>query len=356
MTYRCLLSGGGTAGSVTPLLALVDQLRPRHEHIEFLFVGTPTGPERTLVKQVGIEFMSIASGKLRRYWSWQNLRDLGRTWTGYRQAAHIVRTWKPQVAVSAGSFVSVPVIWAAHRQGVATLVHQQDIRPGLANRLMSPAADRITVTFESSTRSFPTKKVHWIGNPVRPEVRRGNEAEGRRLFHLSDQRPVLLVLGGGTGSATMNTLVGTMVDKLVEHWTVIHVTGHHRPTVDVRHPDYQRYEFLTAELPHAMAVADVVISRAGLGALSELAALGKATIFIPLPGTHQMENAERVAQAKAAIVMSESTDLQTQLFDVIERLRLDSDERRRLGQTLRQFDRPEATAAMADEVMHLLRS
>jgi UDP-N-acetylglucosamine--N-acetylmuramyl-(pentapeptide) pyrophosphoryl-undecaprenol N-acetylglucosamine transferase len=356
MTYRILLSGGGTAGSVTPLVALAEQIRRQRHDVEFRFIGTADGPEKVLAQAANIPFETIASGKLRRYWSWKNFSDLGRLWRGYKQAQSIIRSWRPQVAISAGSFVSVPVIWAAHRSGVATLVHQQDVRPGLANRLMAPAADIITVSFKSSAQAFAGRRTKWIGNPVRPEVLAGDKHKARQLFQLPEKRPVLLILGGGTGSSAINTMIGTMAYKLAKQWSIMHVTGPDRDFMELHDEHYQRFPFLTWQLPHAMAVADVVVSRAGLGSLSELAALSKAAIFIPLPGSHQEENARIITESMAGIVLDQRVSIESRLAEALERLRLDQPERQQLGNNLHQLYNPDALPQFVDEVLHLLKT
>lgn len=356
MKYRILFSGGGTAGSATPLIALADQIRRQRQDVEFRFLGTGYGPERVLATAANIPFTSIDSGKLRRYWSWSNLSDLRRIWRGYQQSLHIMDEWKPDVAVSAGSFVSVPVTWAAHRRGVRTLVHQQDVRPGLANKLMTPAADVVTVAFKASAKAFPSAKVRWTGNPVRADILAGDAATGRELFHIPETARVLLVLGGGTGSTTINNLIGAMSYRIIEHWSVIHVTGPDRDFIELHSPHYQRYPFLTWQMPHALAAADVVISRAGLGALSELAALGKPSIFIPIPDSHQEDNCTVVAEASAGIILDQRVSIQSRLWEALERLRQNDSDRRRIGNNLRQFYNPDALPQLVDQVLHLIHS
>lgn len=355
MTYRVLLSGGGTAGSVTPLLALAEQLRRQHSDVEFLFLGSATGPERVLAQTANIPFTPVASGKLRRYWSWTNVTDIQAIIRGYFQSRKIIRQWRPHIAITAGSFVSVPVIWAAHHLHIPTLVHQQDVRPGLANRLMSPAASLITVAFRESARAFSAEKVRWIGNPVRADVLAGQAEQARELFHVPPNVPTLLVLGGGTGSAAINGLLGTMAHRLVQHWFVIHVTGAERDFMELHDPHYCRFPFLTWQLPHAMALADVVITRAGLGTMSELAALGKATIIIPMPDSHQEDNARVVAEASAGVVLDQRVSIQSRLEDALERLRQNPKERQRLGMNIKQFYNPQALPQFVDAALHLMR-
>ncbi len=353
MKTRMLLTGGGTAGSVTPLLALAEELRKRHPAVEFLFVGTAEGPERPLVESAGIPFRTIPSGKLRRYLSWQNVVDFERLWQGFRQARRLIGQWKPLVIVSAGSYVAVPVVLAGRLAGVKILIHQQDVRPGLANRLVAPLADRITVSFESSLRNFPARKTRWTGNPVRPAILQGSAIEARRLFELPAGQPVLLIIGGGTGASYLNHVCSAAAYKLVRQWSVIHVTGPQRDFPQLRHEQYRLYSFLTWQLPHALAVADLVITRAGLGAFTELAALGKAAIFVPMPSSHQEENAQLIREAKAGIVIDQRQFDQSRLLSLTDRLFAHPEERRALGERLHRFYRPDALMYLTDEASRL---
>ncbi len=356
MSDRILLSGGGTAGSVTPLLALVQEIRRRRDDVEFRFVGTSTGPERALVEAANVSFEAMNGGKLRRYWSWKNISDLGQLWRGYTQAKKIIRDWKPAIAMTAGSFVSVPIIWAAHRQGVPTLIHQQDIRTGLANRLMAPAADVVTTAFQASVKFFPQHKATFIGNPVRPEILMGNVAKAKEFFHLTGNDPVLLVLGGATGSVALNTVMAGLAEKLSKDWQIIHLTGSQRGGVISNNPRYHCFPFLTSEMPGALAVADVVVSRAGLGMISELAALSKSTIFIPMPETHQEDNAKVISDTGAGIVLDQRNNIEKKLAEAIEQLRQNPAERTRLGNNLKQFYTADALSHLADEVLHLMKA
>ncbi|MBI5466708.1 MAG: glycosyltransferase [Candidatus Kerfeldbacteria bacterium] len=264
-----------------------------------------------------------------------------------------MREWRPQVVVSAGSYVSVPVIWAAHHLGIHTLIHQQDVRPGLANKLMAPAADRITVAFESSLKDFPRRKVTWTGNPVRPSIFQGSAATAREIFHLPTTQPVLLVIGGGTGSAHLNQVVGSAAYKLVRQWSVIHITGQQRDFPELHHEHYVATPFLTWQIPHALALADLVICRAGLGTFSELAALAKSAIFVPMPDSHQEDNARVIREAQAGVVIPQSRFDQQRLLAETDRLLAAANERATLGQRLHRFYRPKALVDLTDEVLRL---
>lgn len=356
MTHRILLSGGGTAGSVTPLLALASEMHRRRVDLEFLFIGTLHGPERQLVEAANIPFQTINSGKLRRYWSWKNVSDVWNIWRGYRQAKKIICDWQPQVAVTAGSYVSVPIIKAAQQQGVKTLVHQQDVQSGLANTLMASKADVITTAFEISRSTFPKNKTFWIGNPVRTEMLRGDVKRARNFFELNEKFPVLLVLGGGTGSEKINAMLAEVCDQLTPKWQIIHLTGQSRINSIVARTNYKPYEFLTEEMADALAVADVVVTRAGLGIISELSANSKPAIIIPMPDTHQEKNAQLISDNAAGVVIHQDEDFAKKLLAALEKLRQDPDAAKVLGVNLNKLSKPDALARLADYVIGLLPS
>ncbi len=354
MTKRILLTGGGTGGSVTPLLALAALLHQRDPGIELLFLGSNTGPEASLCEAAGVPFQSIPSGKLRRYWSWKNVTDVGRLWAAWRVARRIVTKWKPAVAVAAGSFVAVPVIWAARQTGSRVLIHQQDIRPGLANRLMAGAADIITVAFEKSLKDFSRPKVRLVGNPVRAEIYRGSKAEAVKIFSLIPGVPTLLVVGGGTGSEALNQLLSATAFRIVRQWQIIHMTGQRTAVIELHDNRYHQYHFLTWQYPHALAAADLVITRAGLGAISELAALSKPAIFVPLPGTHQLANTQVIKDLEAGLVISQSELTETRLLELLDRFRRQPELAVQWSTNIHRLARPDALKTMGDCILQLM--
>lgn len=293
-----ILTGGGTGGSVTPLLALAEKL----DKGNLLWIGTENGPERNMIEDEGIRFISIKGGKLRRYFDWKNFSDLLLITAGFFQSLVILLKFRPRLVLSAGSFISVPVVWAAWVLRIPVLVHQQDARPGLANRLMAPFAKIITVTFEKSIKDYGKKAV-WTGNPIRLSL----EADGnRKYFGLKDNLPTVLVLGGGTGAVAINDLVVESLDELTGFCQIIHVAGKGKIDAAINKDNYKVFEFLNAEqLREAYAVSDIVVSRAGMGTLTELSYLGKPAIMIPMPDSHQEDNARIFKEKEAAIVLDQ---------------------------------------------------
>ncbi len=305
---RLLLAGGGSGGSVTPLLAVAAELRAAEPDVELLFLGTRDGPERDLALAEGITYVGIPAGKLRRYWDIQNITDIGRVLAGYAQSLGIIRRFAPAVALGAGGFASVPPLAAARTLGVPILIHQQDVEPGLANRLLIPFATRITVSLPASLPHFPTRRTIVTGNPVRPAILAGRTEVARELFGLEPGVPIVLVTGGGTGALALNALVAAAAPALTPFCQVLHLTGRGRgvpPPAPV--PRYHALEFLTVEMPHVLAAADLVVGRAGMGTLTELAALAKPALIIPMPRSHQLANAAAFEQLGAVEVVRQET-------------------------------------------------
>jgi UDP-N-acetylglucosamine--N-acetylmuramyl-(pentapeptide) pyrophosphoryl-undecaprenol N-acetylglucosamine transferase len=304
-----LLAGGGSGGSATPVLAVAQALRRLEPSIELLYVGTRDGPEATLAAAQGIPFHGVHAGKLRRYWDARNLSDPLRVAQGIGESYALVRGFQPRAAMAAGGFGAVPPMVAARAFGARTLIHQQDVEPGLANRLLVPFAREITVSLGSSLAHFPRKRTRVTGNPVRAEIFSADPAVAYARLHLEPEVPLVVATGGGTGALGLNHLVAAAAPRLVERAQIVHLTGSGRgvpPETDS--PRYRSIEFLVDEMPHLLAAATLVISRAGMGTLTELATLGKPTLVVPMPESHQWANARAFARL-GAIETAEQTAL-----------------------------------------------
>lgn len=306
---KILLTGGGTGGSVSPLLAVFDELESYRVHkveskkeFEYLWVGTRKGLEKEMVEKAGIKFIAIPSGKLRRYFSIHNFLDSFKIIAGFFKSLLIISRFKPDLIMTAGAFVSVPVVWAGWLLGVKVLVHQQDARPGLANKLMAPFADVITVTFEESLKYFGKKAV-WTGNPSHNAYRTTHNA-----FDFKKDLPIVLIVGGGTGAMEINKLVWGSLDELTKFCQVVHIIGKDKIiNYELSITNYKSFEFLEHEkVMEIMKVADLVVSRAGLGFLTEISYLAKPAIIIPMPDTHQEDNARIFGEKKGAIVLNQN--------------------------------------------------
>ena len=276
---RIVLTGGGTAGHVIPHMALIPELRELG--CELHYIGTSDGIERDIIGDL-VPYSGISAGKLRRYASWQNFIDPFRVIRGFGQALRVLRQVRPDIVFSKGGFVAVPVVLAARVCRIPVVIHESDMSPGLANRLALPFAAHICVTFPETLRAVPRSRSTLTGTPIRPELFRGQRAEGMRFVGADGTRPILLFLGGSLGAASINECVIRSLSQLLEQYFVVHVTGMGQAVKQVERPGYRQYKFLTAQLPDVMHAADLVVSRAGSNSIHELLALRKPHILVPL--------------------------------------------------------------------------
>ena len=350
-----VIAGGGTGGPVTPLLAVAAAIRVKRPEARFLGIGTSYGPEAKLMAAAGLPFVAIPAGKLRRYFTWRNFLVPGEVLAGLVRAWFIIGETRPAAVVSAGGFVAAPVIWAAWLRRVPVHVHQQDIRPTLTNVLTLPFAASLSVAFDKSVADFQRYHPLRTGNPVRPAVFAGTAAGGRQRFGLEPGVPTVLVMGGGTGAVNLNTLVRRALPLLTPACQIIHVAGPGKMEEIPEAPSrYHQYELLTDELPDALAVADLVVSRAGIGSLSELAVLGKPTVIVPIPGSHQEDNARYFAAAGAGVYLDERQTFSKHFADTIQEILNDAPRRQALSEAMRTMNRSDAAARVAAAVLALV--
>lgn len=307
MTKTILLTGGGTAGHVTPNLALLPQLRAEGYSIHY--IGTVDGIERELLKEEkGVSYHAISAGKLRRYFSLKNFVDPFRVVKGMFQARRIIRDVKPDVVFSKGGYVSVPVVIAAHGKA-PVITHESDYTPGLANRIAARFADTICVTFED-TLQYVGKKGVYTGTPVRPALFQGKAAKGLAFTGFTGSRPILLAMGGSQGAQAINEVLRQALPGLTQTFDVIHLCGRGKLAPSIDNPAYAQYEYISEELPDLLACADIILSRAGANAVYEFLALAKPALLIPLPFASsrgdQLLNARYFARKGYAITMDQA--------------------------------------------------
>ena len=353
MSARVLLAGGGSGGSATPVLAVAQALRRREPATEFLYVGTRDGPEASLAAGAGLPFAGVHAGKLRRYLDVRNVVDPFNVLLGVGESLVLARRFRPTVAFAAGGFAAVPPMVAARLAGARTLIHQQDVVPGLANRLLVPFAARITVSLASSLAHFPRGRTTVTGNPVREEIFAADASVAFSRFGLEPEVPLVLVTGGGTGALALNRLVAEAAPRLVASAQVVHLTGRGRGVpAATSSPRYVAREFVVDEMPHLLAAAALVVSRAGMGTLTELAALHKPALIVPMPGSHQWANAQAFARQGAIAVADQTALTPATLAERIEALLKDPERRESLGETLSRSMPPDA----ADRIAELMLS
>lgn len=341
-------------GSVSPLIAVYEKIKKDNPQTEFLFIGSVSGPEKKAVESYKILYQQISSGKLRRYFSWDNFIDPFKIFWGFVQSFIIIIKFKPNVVMIAGSFIGVPVAWAAYLLRVPVLIHQQDIIAGLANKMMANVAKRITVSYEPSLTDFSISKTVLTGNPVREEFYACNPQRGRVIFGLKEDLPVLLILGGGTGSQVLNEIVEQSLSDLLQFVQVIHITGRDKK-IDIEAENYHQFEFLTHEMTEAICAADLVVTRAGMSTLSELIVLAKPVVIIPIPESHQEYNAGYFQKNNAAVVLSQSSLNKEVFVSTIKELFFEKHRRDNLSRNISKIMDLSGAEKVANELMAMAK-
>ena len=313
---KIVLTGGGTAGHVTPNLALLPTLKDAG--YEVTYIGSYEGIEKQLVSDFGITYYGVSTGKFRRYLDPKNLTDPFRVIKGYNEAKKILKQLAPDVVFSKGGFVSVPVVRAAAALKIPCIIHESDMTPGLANKLCIRSASKICCNFPETVASLPKGKAKLTGTPIRAELFTGDADEGRRLCGFDDTKPVLMIIGGSLGAAAVNQAVRDALPELLKKYQVVHVCGKNKvDNLLLTLEGYKQFDYIKDDLRHLFAMADVVISRAGANAICELLALHKPNILIPLPSKasrgDQLLNAKSFEQQGYSIVLDQD-DLNTSLI------------------------------------------
>ena len=317
---KIILTGGGTAGHVTPNLALLPSLRK--EEFEIHYIGSYNGIERRLIEDAGIPYDGISSGKLRRYFDIKNFSDPLRVLKGYGQAKRLMKQYRPDIVFSKGGFVSVPVVLAAKHYKIPVIIHESDMTPGLANKICIPAAKKVCCNFPETLNYLPKDKAVLSGSPIREELLTGDRLSGLQYAGLSANRPVILVIGGSLGSVTVNHAVRSILPKLLSQFQVIHICG--KGNLDeslIGTSGYVQYEYVDKPLRHLFAAADLIISRAGANSICEILALRKPNILIPLSAAasrgDQILNANSFAKQGFSTVLEEEVLTSDPLYQAV---------------------------------------
>ena len=278
---KIILTGGGTAGHVTPNLALIPSLKDHG--FEIRYIGSYEGIEKKLITDAGIPYDGISSGKLRRYFDLKNFSDPFRVAKGYFEALRLMKRYKPDVVFSKGGFVAVPVVLAAKHYKVPVIIHESDITPGLANKIAMPSARVICATFPETLQYVPKGKGVHTGTPIRKELFEGEREKGLSACGFSGEKPVLLMMGGSLGAVKLNDCLREILPELTKTFDIIHLCGKGNldETLQSR-TDYKQFEYVSDGLNDLFAAADFVVSRAGSNSISEFLALKKPSLLIPL--------------------------------------------------------------------------
>ncbi|WP_226576560.1 undecaprenyldiphospho-muramoylpentapeptide beta-N-acetylglucosaminyltransferase [Halobacillus litoralis] len=278
---RILFTGGGTAGHVIVNLALIPEFQKKGYEIDY--IGSYEGIEKKLIEPLhGVTYHGVSTGKLRRYMSKENFKDPFKVLKGLTQALRIIRKRKPQVIFSKGGFVSVPVVMAARLKSVPTIIHESDYTPGLANKLSFPFAKKILATFPETMKHLPEGKGEYIGAVVREELFEGDRSKGLALCSFHKQKPVIMVMGGSTGSKRINDAIRDNLDTLLKNVQIIHICGQGHKDTSIKRQGYAQFEYVQDELKDLFAATDYIVSRAGSNAIFEFLALKKPMLLVPL--------------------------------------------------------------------------
>ena len=320
---KIVLTGGGTAGHVTPNIALLPALQAAG--YEIAYVGSYEGIEKKLIADFNIPYTGISTGKFRRYLDPKNFSDPFRVMKGFVEARNYLKNYQPDVVFSKGGFVSVPVVRAAASLHIPCIIHESDMTPGLANKLCIPVAEKVCCNFPETMKNIPADKAVLTGSPIRAELAEGSKLAGLNMCGFTANKPVIMVIGGSLGAANVNKAVRDALPKLLEDFQVVHLCG--KDKIDnllLNTPGYKQFEYIKAELKDIFAMADVVISRAGANAICELLALRKPNLLIPLSANasrgDQILNAESFQKQGFSYLLPEEEITNEKFLDTIHQV------------------------------------
>ena len=386
---KILLTGGGTGGHLIPLLGVVSELgkiclEKGIEKPKFLLI-TPASGFNQNISEAGIQIKTIKAGKLRRYFSWENLRDIFKIPIGIIQSLYYIHKFKPDVVFSKGGFASVPPVIASWILRIPIITHESDIVPGLANRIIARFASKILISFSAAEKYFDKSKVVLTGNPIRSDIKDGSRENALEFFKLSPDLPTVLIFGGSQGAQKINEMVLEILPDLIEKCQIIHQCGDKnykeiKNKIDIKtgvhsleckkfnsneinsyrlKPElqnrYKLYPFIKEEMKDAYALAEIVIARAGANSLAEIVALQKPNILIPLStsaNNHQPENAKFFAEKNASLIIDETVNNSQDLSEAILKLLLDKNLQDQMQKKLSELAPSQnASQKIAEEIM-----
>ena len=361
---RVIISGGGTGGHIFPAVAIANELRHRLPDAEILFVGANGRMEMTRVPEAGYKIVGLDITGLQRRLTPQNLLFPMRVLRSVRKAGKLIEEFRPDVVVGVGGYASAPVLLAATSRAIPSLIQEQNSYAGLVNKLLAKRVSKICVAYEGMEKFFPSQKLVVTGNPVRAEISQGDRAEALRFFGLDPTQKTLLVIGGSLGARTLNQATAAALPQLREAgiqllWQTgkLYFPEAQQQAAAYEHANLHALEFIQ-RMDLAYAAADVVISRAGALSVSELCLTGKASILVPSPNVaedHQTKNALALASKGAAVLISDE-HAPARLYDEALRLLADTERQHQLSARVRELARPDATAAIVDELLKLIKN
>ena len=345
---KIVLTGGGTAGHVTPNIALLPKLK---EHgYEIYYIGSKGGMEQKLIEDCGIPYYGISTGKLRRDFDLKNFTDPFRVIKGVFEARRYLKQIAPDIVFSKGGFVAVPVVFSASRLHIPVISHESDMTPGLANKICLPMAKKICCNFPETIANLPKEKACLTGTPIRAELREGSREKGLAFTGLSGEKPILMVTGGSLGAVAVNEAIRKDLTTLLKTFDIIHLCGKGKLDKSlVGTEGYLQYEYISAELPDLFAAADIIVSRAGANAICEIAALRKPNLLIPLSAKasrgDQILNARSFEKQGFSMVMEEEEIVGDALVRAISEL---YENRQKYIDTMSKSEQSDSVAVIVD--------
>jgi UDP-N-acetylglucosamine--N-acetylmuramyl-(pentapeptide) pyrophosphoryl-undecaprenol N-acetylglucosamine transferase len=375
---RILFTGGGTGGHIFPIIA-IKKVFEGDKNFKFYYLGPDSFAKENLINRStgeasqGIKTRFILAGKLHRYFNLQFPLEFFKTFIGIIQSFWHLFFIMPDVIFSKGGYGSFPVVWVGWIYRIPIILHESDSAPGLANRTLAKFANKIILSFNGSKAYFPKQqeKLILIGNPIREELTRGDKNQGRKIFKISSQKPVILIIGGSQGAQKINETVLYILPRLLEIAEVIHITGERNAREIAQESEkilkyyeglknyYHLYSFLNAEqLKHAYAVADLIINRAGASSIYEIAACGKPSIIIPLPtaaSDHQRKNAHDFAETGGAVVLGQENLTPNMFLDEISKLLSNPNKLKEMGEKAKSFYQPNIAEKIRDEIIKTVK-
>jgi UDP-N-acetylglucosamine--N-acetylmuramyl-(pentapeptide) pyrophosphoryl-undecaprenol N-acetylglucosamine transferase len=366
---KIVLTGGGSGGHLTPLIAIARKIKEKAPEAEFIFIGPKGKMEDDIIGKEGIRMRNISAGKMRRYFSLNNFLDCFRILLGIFQSMHILLAEMPDAIFSKGGYASIPVVLVGWMYRIPIMIHESDATPGMANKIMSKFSNRVAVSYPEAEKEFPAIQVVMTGNPVREDINKGDVAKAREMFSLVESRKTIFVLGGSQGARVVNNKILDLLPELLKKYQVIHQTGeanfdevrHKAGELGIKagHDGYHIIAFIGDELKDIFAVSDLVISRAGATSITEIAANGKPSILIPLPSAannHQRMNAYAIAKFGGCIVLEESNLGENLLLSRINETMENDQLRQKLSTDIKIFYHADAAEKIATGVLNMIKN
>jgi UDP-N-acetylglucosamine--N-acetylmuramyl-(pentapeptide) pyrophosphoryl-undecaprenol N-acetylglucosamine transferase len=346
---KIVFTGGGTAGHVTPNLAIISEIR---NEWNIQYIGSKKGIEKELIGKINIPYHEISSGKLRRYIDFENVKDVFRVLKGCLDARRVLRKLKPDLVFSKGGFVSVPVIVAARSLKIPIFIHESDMTPGLANKISQRFATKIFTSFDETVKFFPKEKAIAIGSPIRREVLSGSAEKGRRFLGFHEGKPILTIMGGSLGARKINEAVRAALEQLTARYQIVHLCGKNNLDQSLEGVSgYKQFEYVHDELPDILAATNLVITRGGSNAIFEFLALKIPMLIIPLglqqSRGDQIVNAKAFAEKGFSLTLEEDTLTSDSLLEHVETLERKSGE---IRATMASSPQGNALQTLVDEI------